>query len=150
MQDTPNILIKMDPERMIFFTDSEGFYEYVESVVNQEGLIEGLEEVKDVKVEPVGVEDDEIILRVWITEYEASAEDEEECEEEEEEEEELTPMTDEEYCGTGGNRCPFCGSDNFDGEEIEYDSGIAWQDVECNECGKRWQDQYSLTGYKEI
>ena len=67
--DTPSVLIKMAPERMIFDTDNSGMYSYVESCLNEENTIANLLEVMSISIEAEGVEDDEVLLRVWVTEY---------------------------------------------------------------------------------
>ena len=59
----------------------------------------------------------------------------------------MKTMTSEEYVKIGGTVCPFCGSDNVSGTEIDVDSGCAWQDAGCDDCHKSWRDQYVLTGY---
>ena len=56
-------------------------------------------------------------------------------------------LTNDQYIQEGGTRCPFCGSHDIAGQEINIDAGAAWQDVCCNECGNEWQDTYTLTGY---
>lgn len=67
--DTPSILIKMNPERMIFNTDNSGMYSYVESCLNEENTIDNLLEVIDISIEADGIDEEEVLLRVWITEY---------------------------------------------------------------------------------
>lgn len=58
------------------------------------------------------------------------------------------PMTQEHYLRNGGSRCPFCGSDEVAGTStIQAEASKAWQDIECSACGKKWQDEYKLTGY---
>jgi hypothetical protein len=49
------------------------------------------------------------------------------------------------YIETGGNSCPFCGSEDIEGGFINTDSCYSWQKVKCNECEKRWKDIYTLT-----
>lgn len=56
-------------------------------------------------------------------------------------------LNNEEYIAHGGTRCPFCGSLDIEGQEVNIDAGQAWQDVLCNRCHKEWQDTYTLTGY---
>ena len=58
-------------------------------------------------------------------------------------------MTKEEYINNGGNNCPCCGSGNLGTEDnVQVDSGSAWQKVHCNDCGAIWNDIWSLTGYE--
>lgn len=60
------------------------------------------------------------------------------------------PMTDKEYRDHGANCCPYCGSENIEGDgQIEADSSQAWQDVTCSDCEETWQDVYELVGYEE-
>lgn len=58
------------------------------------------------------------------------------------------PMSPEEYVAYGGQRCPFCGSDNISGGSFDvYQGGLA-QEVGCDVCGKEWFDSYELKGWK--
>jgi transcription elongation factor Elf1 len=41
--------------------------------------------------------------------------------------------------------CPFCGESDIEGSSVEIDSGGAWQNIDCNNCGAKWQDVYTLT-----
>ena len=58
-----------------------------------------------------------------------------------------TPASQAMYIDEGGTRCPFCGSHDITGDEVNIDAGTAWQDVFCNDCSEEWQDTYTLTGY---
>jgi len=60
---------------------------------------------------------------------------------------ERAPDTNAEYLAHGGTQCPFCGSYDITGDEVNIDAGSAWQDVFCNDCPAEWQDTYNLTGY---
>jgi hypothetical protein len=60
---------------------------------------------------------------------------------------ERAPDTNAEYVAHGGTQCPFCGSHDITGDEVNIDAGSAWQDVFCNDCAAEWQDTYTLTGY---
>lgn len=44
--------------------------------------------------------------------------------------------------------CPFCQSSSITGESFEVESGQAWQEVECQDCGMRWHDIYRLSHYE--
>jgi hypothetical protein len=44
--------------------------------------------------------------------------------------------------------CPFCNSGNISGDSWEAQSGQAWQEVECRDCGKEWHDIYQLSHYE--
>lgn len=57
------------------------------------------------------------------------------------------PLTPKQYVDKGGSVCPFCEGTDIEGEHIEVDAGIAWQDVHCNDCDAYWADLYKLTGY---
>lgn len=42
--------------------------------------------------------------------------------------------------------CPFCGSANLDASGIQLPSfKEVCQDVECESCGAKWQDVFTLT-----
>lgn len=58
-------------------------------------------------------------------------------------------QTNQEYIDHGGTKCPYCGSYNLSGDHVQVDAGSAWQDVTCGDCGKEWQDTYTLTGYAD-
>lgn len=60
---------------------------------------------------------------------------------------ELTPEKKAAYLESGGNACPFCGSDDVESSgQIQADSNIAWQQVDCLACDESWEDIYTLTG----
>lgn len=55
------------------------------------------------------------------------------------------------YVTEGGRHCPNCRSQNIDTlEPLESDGPIAWQQVECHDCGKQWQDNFNLNGYSKL
>jgi len=60
----------------------------------------------------------------------------------------MAKLTNKEYCATGGNECPFCGSENLGGQDFYHGSGIIWQDIICRSCDKEWTDVYKLSGYE--
>lgn len=63
------------------------------------------------------------------------------------------PLTDEQYvkkAKKGGCCCPFCGSDNLDGEGVDVGKASATQEVTCQDCNASWYDEYQLTGYTVI
>jgi DNA-directed RNA polymerase subunit RPC12/RpoP len=41
--------------------------------------------------------------------------------------------------------CPYCGSHDIEGGEVESDNGKMYQDVSCSHCHKKWADEYTLT-----
>jgi len=56
----------------------------------------------------------------------------------------------EEYISAGGTNCPYCGSTDIDGNGVDFDDNEeATEEVECNQCKKRWIDTYELTGFME-
>jgi len=50
------------------------------------------------------------------------------------------------YLKEGGVRCPFCRSDQIQGEDIDIDAGRAYQDMKCLDCDSVWTDTYALDG----
>lgn len=60
-------------------------------------------------------------------------------------------LTEEEYVAKSGHACPACGgTDISSAGSVGTDSKIAWQPVECENCGATWNDCYTLTGYAEL
>ncbi len=56
------------------------------------------------------------------------------------------------YLESEGTRCPFCDSEELDGEPV---TSAAFYDgyesiVKCESCGKAWKDIYTLTDVEEI
>ena len=62
----------------------------------------------------------------------------------------LTRVRKRKYIDEGGNKCPFCGSEELEGKRYEADSTVAWREVECVNCKKRWEDVYTLSDIEEI
>jgi formate dehydrogenase maturation protein FdhE len=58
------------------------------------------------------------------------------------------PMTNKEYLSHSGNKCPFCGSHNISGREVQTDCDYAWRKVDCNDCDKEWTENFKMTGYE--
>jgi hypothetical protein len=56
----------------------------------------------------------------------------------------LTKEQIQDYIDGGGNRCPFCGSDNIEGGDREADGGIVSWSVLCLDCSAYWHDLYKL------
>lgn len=54
------------------------------------------------------------------------------------------------YLINNGNICPFCGSEEIEGGEHEYDDEIMTQVVFCKECNKNWVDIYRLVGIQGV
>jgi formate dehydrogenase maturation protein FdhE len=59
-------------------------------------------------------------------------------------------MTNEEYLGNGGNKCPFCGGGSIDGGTFQSDNTEAWRYCSCDDCGSEWEDLYKMTGYNTL
>ena len=55
-----------------------------------------------------------------------------------------------EYVVTGGVQCPHCDSKNIEGGSLDFDAGVATQNMFCYECGTSWVDEYRLTGYSGL
>lgn len=50
------------------------------------------------------------------------------------------------YLKHGGAKCPYCESNDIEAGHMEWtSSGSAFQEVNCNDCGKEWKDLYNLT-----
>ncbi len=49
-----------------------------------------------------------------------------------------------EYINCGGVFCPFCQSNELSTHNVEFNEGVATQDVSCNDCQKHWTDTYTL------
>ena len=45
--------------------------------------------------------------------------------------------------------CPYCGSDNIEGEVALFDDAIT-QDISCLSCGRRWRDVLKPAEVQEI
>lgn len=41
--------------------------------------------------------------------------------------------------------CPFCQSSQIVAGHIEINDGYAFQPIFCSDCGKDWEDNYTLT-----
>ncbi len=54
------------------------------------------------------------------------------------------------YVASGGVKCPFCKGGNLEGSNWNCDSGAAWQDISCTDCGAYWTDIYNLVGMTDI
>ncbi|MHA1952444.1 MAG: hypothetical protein ACW96U_00670 [Candidatus Heimdallarchaeaceae archaeon] len=49
------------------------------------------------------------------------------------------------YLESGGDHCPFCVSRNIaEQEDVETVGVIAWQWMECYDCGEEWKNEYKL------
>lgn len=55
------------------------------------------------------------------------------------------------YLEDRGRHCPHCGSDNLQsGGPVFVDEDTAWQLMTCNNCHEEWEDQYSLSGIRNV
>lgn len=57
-------------------------------------------------------------------------------------------MTNEEYLASEGARCPWCRSGDLEGDSIEMDGDVAWEQIRCNDCGGVYLDIYRLVGFE--
>jgi hypothetical protein len=64
-----SVIISMDAEQMLFRTDKEGFYALAQGKFIQDGVIQGLDELLEIDVEPESADDFEVQLRVFAVEY---------------------------------------------------------------------------------
>ena len=46
--------------------------------------------------------------------------------------------------------CPYCKGKNLAYASIEIEGQGAYQQVTCNDCGRRWADSYQLVSLVEI
>lgn len=54
------------------------------------------------------------------------------------------------YLESGGRGCPFCGSDDIEGDRIDAEGDTVAQRVRCLDCGKAWDDVYALSDVEEV
>ena len=54
------------------------------------------------------------------------------------------------YVSHGGIHCPRCNENSIEGDSVEIDGPIAWQNVNCTACGLEWTDHYKLTGINNV
>ena len=48
------------------------------------------------------------------------------------------------YIRNKGIKCPFCSAESVRGGFIQVEAGKAFQEMDCPECERRWQDIYRL------
>ncbi len=60
----------------------------------------------------------------------------------------LNQKTKDRYVDHGGINCPYCGSDDIEGQGWEWDG--QYQNIECHKCHKCWRDCYSLVDIEEV
>lgn len=56
----------------------------------------------------------------------------------------LTEEQGEKYLKEWAQVCPYCGSHDINGGDIDFDARCINQSVTCDECNKRWWDVYWL------
>lgn len=67
-----------------------------------------------------------------------------------------TPLSDDEveedlYVKNSGSYCPNCQSTELEGiGEINADGDWMSSEIKCNNCGARWTDIYTLSGYDNL
>ena len=54
------------------------------------------------------------------------------------------------YVDTGGIHCPYCESDQLTGHSLDLEAGHVWLAASCQSCDRRWEEQYTLAGVREI
>jgi formate dehydrogenase maturation protein FdhE len=53
-----------------------------------------------------------------------------------------------EYLDQSGDICPFCKSPAVTAiTDFDTAGDKAWRTIECRDCGKEWDDVFTLTGY---
>ena len=63
----------------------------------------------------------------------------------------LTQRHIDKYLAHRGNICPYCDSRNIaNASKCQTDDMIAWQGVECHDCGEIWRDCYKLIDIMEV
>ncbi len=50
------------------------------------------------------------------------------------------------YFQTNGVNCPYCASDDLEGEAVDTDATKITQKTKCNGCGQNWKDFYKIMG----
>ncbi len=60
----------------------------------------------------------------------------------------LTPKQKKKYLDQGGVRCPFCDSDQLEGDGFG-DEQSSSEHVRCLTCPKEWYDDYKLVAIRE-
>ena len=54
------------------------------------------------------------------------------------------------YVSELGTECPYCKSKNIEMIEKRFYEGTSILVMECSNCGKKWEEEYSLTTIHEI
>jgi predicted Zn-ribbon and HTH transcriptional regulator len=53
------------------------------------------------------------------------------------------------YLSLNGTICPFCKSENIGGGDFDTGNTMVFLPIRCDNCGKEWTDEYTLTGVTE-
>ena len=61
----------------------------------------------------------------------------------------MDPRTNEEFVASGG-LCPFCGSDEVEGDSFDVEGDIVHQESCCNACDSEWSAGYKLHDYVTV
>ena len=61
----------------------------------------------------------------------------------------LTDKQKADYIQSGGVCCPYCGSDQIEGDSYDHQEGCVTQEICCLSCDKSWTDVHSLTHIEE-
>jgi hypothetical protein len=62
----------------------------------------------------------------------------------------LSPKKKDRHIKQGSIKCPYCGSEDITGEEVEIEENMATQEVFCSDCERGWRDIYKLVDVEEI
>ena len=54
------------------------------------------------------------------------------------------------YLLSGGEHCPYCGSDNIASGEFNTDGDSAWRTPDCVICGRVWREVYTMVDVEEV
>jgi uncharacterized Zn finger protein len=58
-------------------------------------------------------------------------------------------MTNKDYCNHMGLMCPYCGAADTSAGSLKDIDAIVWQCIQCNVCGKIWNDVHGLISYED-
>lgn len=58
-------------------------------------------------------------------------------------------LTVKEYIANGGERCPYCGTEDIQDEDTRHIGPKLVLAMICNLCDKTWEEIYQLIGYKQ-
>lgn len=62
----------------------------------------------------------------------------------------ITKEQKQKYLQSRGVRCPFCESDQIEGDHIDVCAAGAYQPIYCLVCDRSWTDEYTLTDISEL